>query len=171
MLKLAKGCYFLHIILILFRGFVRNNEPNDRSNEYYGSLKIIVSDLPENIIWKDFKELFSEDSEPIHADLRGNGIGVVEYASNEDVVRVIERLNGAIVNGSTIDIKRSDSPPPVPIRKERNRSRSFNRDRPPPRMSRDDERRRGRSRSRSREKDSYYSTHEPRYERRRSRSR
>lgn len=125
--------------------------------------RIKISGLPENASWKELKDIFRKDTEPVYVDLRGRGTAVAEFAAEADVGRAIELFNDTKVMGSRIRIEkdltdgneRSDSWQKVdrPSRREGGRDRDRDRDRGGGRdRSRSRERYSGRDRSRSRDR-------------------
>jgi len=114
--------------------------------------RIIITGLGSNTSWQDLKDVMRDIGGDVTFTSIKNGEGFAEFSSEGDVDKAIEKLDGTVIAGHRVTVRRDDQP-----------DRDLERDQPGKKERRRD-RRRGRRRSRSPER-------RRRDERRRSRGR
>eukprot|EP00602_Paraphysomonas_sp_CaronLab_P012098 CAMPEP_0185042206 /NCGR_PEP_ID=MMETSP1103-20130426/42215_1 /TAXON_ID=36769 /ORGANISM="Paraphysomonas bandaiensis, Strain Caron Lab Isolate" /LENGTH=265 /DNA_ID=CAMNT_0027582233 /DNA_START=42 /DNA_END=840 /DNA_ORIENTATION=+ len=95
------------------RGGARNDrgggDRNPRGPPQRTPHRIKITGLPDNASWKELKDMFRRDTEPVYVDLRGRGTAVAEFAEAGDVGRAIELFDDTKIMGSYIRIERDET--------------------------------------------------------------
>ncbi|EEY58829.1 splicing factor, arginine/serine-rich, putative [Phytophthora infestans T30-4] len=126
--------------------------------------RVKISGLPDTMSWQDLKDFLRKGGDVVHSDVDRRGNGSASFATPDEMLRAIRKLDGTDLDGERVRIREDDAG-------GRSRSASRSRSRSPARRT---SRRRSPSRSRSRSgsrSPRRYSNRGSRRDRSRSRSR
>lgn len=84
--------------------------PRERGPPPRSEHRIKISNLGNDVTWKNLKENLKNDSDPIYVDIRDRGTGIVEFSTASDVDIIIEKYDNQTLCGQLVNIRRSDSP-------------------------------------------------------------
>ena len=90
--------------------------------------RIKITNLPDNLNWRDLKDFLRTIADPVYADVLSGGVGVAEFRSASDADRIVDKLDDTKYEGSYIRVS-LDSTSSSGRGRDRSRSRSRDRSR------------------------------------------
>ncbi|ODV76583.1 uncharacterized protein CYBJADRAFT_114778, partial [Cyberlindnera jadinii NRRL Y-1542] len=79
--------------------------------------RLLVSNMPEGAEWQDLKDFaLQKGFEVTYANVfqrENNGTGVLDLATEEELNKALEELNGLDFKGNPIVLEKDPNPPPL----------------------------------------------------------